>query len=137
MSSSSTPLDTNPAFATNGGAAVIPSQLVSTPSGVRTLCGACGMTFGRPQEFRRHVDEMHSLTPRRQCPFCSHEWTRVGKIKAHLAEAHHDVLSAEVLQGIGALRGRAMVEFLNNYEYLRAVIAEIYGPSPPLFPSQT
>ncbi|KAH9036275.1 hypothetical protein EDB84DRAFT_1437696 [Lactarius hengduanensis] len=72
--------------------------------------------LGRPQDLRRHIIDKHM--PRRQCPFCSHEWSRPDRIKAHLTEAHRDVLSAEVLQGICALRGQAVVNFLETYEPL-------------------
>ncbi len=53
-------------------------------------------------------------------------------------DAHRDVLSADVLQGICALRGQAVVVFLDAYEDLRhSVIPQIYASSTPLFPSQT
>ncbi|KAI9453914.1 hypothetical protein BJY52DRAFT_1286919 [Lactarius psammicola] len=107
----------------------------SSGSSGRPLCGTCGQTFGRPQDLRRHINDVHK--PRRQCPFCSYGWSRADKIKAHLTDAHRDELSAEVLQGICALRGQAVVEFLDSFEYLRRdVMPQIYASSTTLFPSQ-
>jgi hypothetical protein len=34
-------------------------------------------------------------------------------------DTHIDVLSAEILQGISALRGKEVVVFLDSFEYLR------------------
>ncbi|KAH9173092.1 hypothetical protein EDB89DRAFT_1961238 [Lactarius sanguifluus] len=119
-----------------GASNMILSQHAATSgaSAVRPLCEICGQSFGRPQDLRRHFKDKHM--PRSQCPFCFYEWSRPDKIKTHLTDVHRDVLSAEVLQGICALRGQAVVEFLETYEMLRSVIPQIYASSTPLFPSQ-
>ncbi|KAH8992178.1 hypothetical protein EDB92DRAFT_1816023 [Lactarius akahatsu] len=116
-----------------GASNMILSQHAATTGAVRPLCGICGQSFGRPQDLKRHIKDKHM--PRRQCPFCSHEWSRPDRIKAHLTDAHRDALSAEVLQGICALRGQAVVDFLETYEILRSVLPQIYSSSAPLLPS--
>ena len=57
--------------------------------------------------------------PLRRCLFCPHEWSRPEKIKAHLTDVHHDVLSSEMLQDICALRGQQVVVFLDILESIR------------------
>ncbi|KAF8264647.1 hypothetical protein EI94DRAFT_440870 [Lactarius quietus] len=100
-----------------------PAQGSTTSSGVRHLCETCGKSFGRPQDVRRHVIDVHM--PRRRCPFCYYEWSRVNKIKAHLSGVHSNVFSAENLQSICALRGQDMVVFLDNFESFRYNLNEL------------
>lgn len=57
--------------------------------------------------------------PLRRCPFCPYEWSRPEKIKAHLTDAHHNILSPENLQGICDLRGQKVVVFLDSFESIR------------------
>lgn len=70
----------------------------------------CEATFGRPQERKRHVIDVHTL--RRQCPFCLYAWSRPDKIRAHLMKNHQDELPQEVLNEIRAKRGQHLVAFL-------------------------
>ncbi|KAH9048237.1 hypothetical protein EDB84DRAFT_293872 [Lactarius hengduanensis] len=70
----------------------------------------CEATFGRPQERKRHVIDVHTL--RRQCPFCLYSWSRPDKIRAHLIKNHHHELPQEVLNEIRAKRGQHLVAFL-------------------------
>jgi len=72
--------------------------------------GDCKATFGRPQERRRHLIDVHTL--RRQCPFCLYEWARPDKIRAHLMKKHYDELPQEILNEIRAKRGQHLVAFL-------------------------
>ena len=91
-------------------------QEVGVPAGgdasARSHClyGDCKATFGRPQERRRHLIDVHTL--RRQCPFCLYHWTRPDKIRAHLMKNHHDELPQEVLNKIRAKRGQDLVALL-------------------------
>ncbi|KAI9429292.1 hypothetical protein H4582DRAFT_308701 [Lactarius indigo] len=126
---SSTPVDANSflqysqEYFITGTSSTVLSQ-VSTSGGVRPLCGICGQSFGRPQELSRHINDKHM--PPRQCPFCSHKWTRPDRIKTHITDVHRGEFSAEVLQGICSLRGQAVVNFFDTYEYLRqSVIPEV------------
>src|SRR6266404_1247352 len=55
-----------------------------------------------------------------KCPFCLFRWSCVDRIMAHFAKVHRNRLSTNFfLPGICALRGRAMVNFLDTYEYHR------------------
>ncbi|KAH9038910.1 hypothetical protein EDB85DRAFT_356220 [Lactarius pseudohatsudake] len=72
----------------------------------------CEVTFGRPQERKRHVIGAH--LPRRRCALCLHEWYRPDKIKSHLMETHQDELPQEVLNGIHAKCGQDLVAFLEH-----------------------
>ncbi|KAN0131184.1 hypothetical protein V8E53_011076 [Lactarius tabidus] len=129
----STPADANPsfpeseaAFTTIEGTTTAPAQVegAGTSSDVRPLCDTCGKSFGRPQDVRRHIKDLH--TPRRRCPFCPHEWSRPEKIKAHLTDVHRDLLSAENLQGICALRGQQVFVFLDTFAFIHsAELAQI------------
>ncbi|KAH8991063.1 hypothetical protein EDB86DRAFT_2936487 [Lactarius hatsudake] len=72
----------------------------------------CKGTFGRPQEHKRHLIDVH--TPRRRCPFCLYEWSRPNKIKTHLMKNHQDKVPRKVLNEIRAKRGWRLLAFLNN-----------------------
>ncbi len=69
----------------------------------------CKATFGRLQERKRHVTDVHK--PLHRCPFCLYEWSRPDKIKTHLMTKHQD--KPQVLNEIRAKRGRRLVAFLN------------------------
>lgn len=102
------------------------SQLTDVQEAVVSACGGtssiskklhcpmegCDVTFGRLQERKRHLIDVH--TPRRQCPFCSYKWSpgRPNKIKTHLTENHQD--KPHVLIEIGGQRGQRVVAFLNT-----------------------
>ncbi|KAH9019162.1 hypothetical protein EDB85DRAFT_581928 [Lactarius pseudohatsudake] len=95
-------------------------QTVEAPGdgddGPLPLCETCNLTFGRPQEFKRHMDQTHQ--PPRQCPFnpCAYKWKRPDKIKAHITDKHRKELCPEVFQTVSALRGKRIVEFIDAYE---------------------
>ncbi|KAI9428321.1 hypothetical protein H4582DRAFT_2176485 [Lactarius indigo] len=72
----------------------------------------CEVTFGRPQERKRHVIDVHM--PRRQCALCFYEWSRPDKIKPHFMENHQDELPQEVLNEIRAKCGQGLVAFLEH-----------------------
>ena len=82
--------------------------------GTRPVCAYCARDFGRVQELKRHMDDMHM--PRRRCPLCPFAWTRPGKIKAHLIADHAERFAAEMLEGIKALRGRHIVGFVDAWD---------------------
>lgn len=82
----------------------------------RPVCGTCGGDFGRDQELKRHVKDIHM--PRRRCPFCNVTWTRPAIIKAHLIDDHAEQFTEEELIGIKALCGRRVTEFLDAYDYI-------------------
>ncbi|KAH8990007.1 hypothetical protein EDB86DRAFT_2940341 [Lactarius hatsudake] len=84
--------------------------------GASPLCETCNIIFGRPQEFKRHMDQTHQ--PPRQCPFnpCAYKWKRPDKIKAHITNKHRKELCPEVFQILSALRGKRIIEFLDGYE---------------------
>lgn len=118
----STPASVNPSLRESGaasttieGTSMVPAQAegAATSSYVRPVCDACGKSFGRPQDVRRHVKDLH--TPRRQCPLCPYEWSRPAKIKIHLTDVHRDLLSAEDLKDICTLRGQMVAVFLNSF----------------------
>ncbi len=71
--------------------------------------------------------------PRRQCPFCYHQWSRPEKIRVHLLDYHREVLSDEFLQGIHAARGQALVAYLDDYQ-VRVLLQNVL--SIPLFTSE-
>jgi len=73
----------------------------------------CEREFGRIQELKRHQKDVHE--PRRQCPFCTFEWTRPGKIKGHIKSRHRDQFSAKLLGEFESLRGKEIVGFLSVY----------------------
>lgn len=73
----------------------------------------CKKEFGRIQEFKRHRREVHE--PRHQCPFCTFEWTRPGKIKDHIKSLHRDKFTAKLLGEFEKLRGKEIVGFLSVY----------------------
>jgi len=73
----------------------------------------CRTEFGRIQEFKRHRRDVHE--PPRQCPFCPLQWTRPDKIKHHVRSCHRDKFTAKLLGDFEALRGKEIVEFLNEY----------------------
>jgi hypothetical protein len=84
------------------------AQEASGDTSGRSRCPDCEMTYGRPQELKRHRSDVH--TQRRLCPFCSHKWSRPDKIKNHLMENHED--EPEFLDHIDAMCGRDLVAFL-------------------------
>ena len=85
----------------------------------RPVCEYCEEDFGRVQELKRHVKDIHM--PRRRCPFCDITWSRPAKIKAHLIADHAEKFTAEVLKGIKALCGQRVTEFLDAYHYIPEV----------------
>jgi len=56
--------------------------------------------------------------PRRRCPFCHFMWARPHKIQTHLITDHAEIFTAEMLEGIRALRGRRVIEFVDGYDYV-------------------
>ncbi|KAI9446746.1 hypothetical protein H4582DRAFT_1908088 [Lactarius indigo] len=72
----------------------------------------CKATFGRPQEHKRHLIDVHK--PRRRCPFCLYEWSRPNKLKTHLMKNHQDKIPQEVLREIRTKRGRRLLAFLDT-----------------------
>lgn len=70
----------------------------------------CNAAFGRLQECKRHLIDVHS--PRRRCPFCPYKWSRPNKVKAHLMVNHQD--KPLVLNEIRTKRGQRLVAFLNT-----------------------
>jgi len=79
----------------------------------RPVCASCNKDFGRVQELKRHLKDVHM--PRCRCPFCNYTWTRPNKIKAHLMADHIDKFTAEMLDGIKDLYGQRIIEFVNAY----------------------
>jgi hypothetical protein len=61
------------------------------PNNTLPPCEACGMTFGRPQELRRHRDTIHS-DGKRECPLCPPgSWllgNRVDNSRRHFRNVH-------------------------------------------------
>jgi hypothetical protein len=82
---------------------------------VRPVCIYCNTSFGRDQELRRHINDIH--TPRRRCPFCQFMWARPDKIKAHIVADHADKFTADMLEGIKTFCGRRIVEFMDAYDH--------------------
>jgi len=106
----------------------LPAQSVTTDQRSRTsggrarpICVYCDKEFRRVQELKRHLKDIHM--PRRGCPFCPFMWTRPGQIKAHLIADHAEQFTAEVLEGIKALCGRRVIEFVDAYDHVRDVEA--------------
>jgi hypothetical protein len=88
---------------------------VDLPGGAQPRCECvCGKTFGRRQELRRHLDQVHK--PQQMCPFkpCTYNWIRHAKIKAHIINDHADKFCPDLLEQIRKLRGKKMVEFLDQ-----------------------
>lgn len=79
----------------------------------RPVCVHCGADFGRAQERDRHVREKHGH--RRRCPFCDFMWARPDKIKAHTMANHAERFTTEMLDELAALRGRRVIEFLDEH----------------------
>ncbi|KAI9436241.1 hypothetical protein H4582DRAFT_463894 [Lactarius indigo] len=104
------------------------------------LCELCNRTFRRPQEFKRHMDQVHQ--PQRKCPFnpCAYKWQRPYKIKAHITNEHRSEFCAVDFKKVSSLRGKRIVEFVDACEfwYNSKTTAEPYLlPSlPPLAPSE-
>ncbi|KAH9019166.1 hypothetical protein EDB85DRAFT_582479 [Lactarius pseudohatsudake] len=80
------------------------------------VCKICNRRFGRLQELKRHMGQVHQ--PLRKCPFnpCAYKWNRPDKIKAHITNKHRNELCPEVFQKVSALRGKSIVEFVDAYE---------------------
>ena len=81
-------------------------------------CEACDRWFKRPQEWKRHYQEVHM--PKRECPFnCNYPWTvaRPAKIKDHFTEVHDREFSPEIVQEIRKLRGKGIVKFVDALEF--------------------
>ncbi len=89
----------------------------TSPGEALPVCDVCGRRFGRPQELKRHSDQVHM--PPRKCPieFCTYKWKRPDKIKAHITEVHSSEFCPEILQGIRTLRGKDVVKFVDDYEF--------------------
>ncbi|KAH9053731.1 hypothetical protein EDB87DRAFT_164377 [Lactarius vividus] len=104
-------------------------------------CETCNKVFGRPQELKRHGNEVHKLQ-QRICPFksCTYKWKRPDKIRAHIIDVHNSELCPVVIQGLRALHRKpeGVVKFVNAYEfgYSFKPPAEPYvsPPGPPLEP---
>jgi hypothetical protein len=82
---------------------------------VRPVCVHCNQDFGRVQELYRHVRDKHM--PRRRCPFCGFMWSRPDKIRSHLLANHAERFTAEMPEGVKALCGRDIVEFVNGFDH--------------------
>ncbi|KAI9456660.1 hypothetical protein BJY52DRAFT_1187739 [Lactarius psammicola] len=74
----------------------------------------CKATFGRLQERKRHLIDVHGRRCQCPSPSCHYKWSRPSKIKTHLIVNHKDELPQEVLNEIRAKRGRHLVAFLNT-----------------------
>jgi hypothetical protein len=78
--------------------------------------------------------------PRQMCPFkpCTYSWIRAGKIKAHIMKDHASKFSScrNLLEKIGKLRGKKMIEFLDEvskaYDFDMPDTLEYLSPLPPL-----
>ncbi|KAH9972911.1 hypothetical protein BJV74DRAFT_799010 [Russula compacta] len=104
----------------------------------RPFCPTCGKYFGRVQERNRHVVEQHQ--PPRKCPFCYFKWARPANIKAHILAEHRDILPIDVLNHVGTLCGRQLLEFLKLFHHrgFNADETLTHGcptPGPGYFPS--
>lgn len=80
------------------------------------VCKTCNRRFGRLQELKRHMGQVHQ--PLRKCPFnrCAYKWKRPDIIKTHITNKHRNELCPEVFQKVSALRGKSIVEFVDAYE---------------------
>lgn len=107
----------SPALATNIQVTEAPRG-GDSPKGAPSRCGDCGKSFGRPQDLKRHWKEVHTMSLRK-CPFkpCTYEWKRSDKIKAHIIEVHGSGLCPVVFEGIRALPGKGVIEFVDAYEF--------------------
>jgi hypothetical protein len=88
---------------------------VDLPGGAQPRCKCvCGKTFGRRQELKRHLDQVDK--PRQMCPFkpCTYNWIRLDKIKAHIINDHANKFCPDLLEQICKLRGKKMIEFLDQ-----------------------
>ncbi|KAI9456666.1 hypothetical protein BJY52DRAFT_1224140 [Lactarius psammicola] len=103
------PAGTETAQPTDAQEAAIPAG-GDTSDKWRCLFEGCKATFGRLQEHKRHLIDVH--TPRRRCPFCLYEWSRPDKIKNHLMTKHQD--KPQVLNEIHSKRGQHLVAFLDT-----------------------
>ena len=88
----------------------------TTDHGARPICVQCNKDFGRIREFERHLKEVHM--PWRRCPFCDFMWARPDRIKAHIVTCHAETFTPEMLEGIKALSGRRVIEFIDAYYYV-------------------
>ncbi|KAI9453733.1 hypothetical protein F5148DRAFT_458369 [Russula earlei] len=82
----------------------------------RPVCGECKKDFGRPQERKRHIKDVHNSP--RKCPFCDIKWKRCDKIKAHLLAKHRERFIPEIVEG---LRGRDLTEFLDHLTEMETI----------------
>jgi hypothetical protein len=122
-------------------------QPTDASGGVDSPCGAqprarwkcvCGKTFRRRQELKRHLDQVDK--PRQMCPFkpCPYNWLRPDKIKAHIMNVHASKFSScpNLLEKIGKLRGKEMIEFLDEvskaYDFDTPDTLAYLLPPPPL-----
>ena len=80
-------------------------------------CKICGRLFKKPHELGRHLREVHQQ--KRRCPFgsCKYNWKRADKIKAHITNVHSSNLCPLVTEGVRALRGKDVIEFVNAYDF--------------------
>ena len=105
----------------------------NSPDGVLPRCEHCDKTFGRPQELKRHSNQVH--TPGRRCPFkpCPYTWKRPDKIRAHITKVHGSKLCPSVIRGVRRLRGRDVLDFVDAYDL--DIPDEYVSLSVPLEPS--
>jgi hypothetical protein len=88
--------------------------------------------FKRIQELKRHRKDVHE--PSRQCPFCALRWTRPGKIKRHVKSRHCDKFTAKLLGEFETLRGKEIIEFLDEYYDYGLEVGTVPNVAPLDFP---
>jgi len=95
-------------------------------------CEICGRCFKRPQERTRHLRQVHQ--PQRKCPFqpCAYNWKRPDKINAHITNVHGSKLCPLVTEGVRALRGKEVTEFVDAYDFERPDGTYVLLPLPLL-----
>ena len=67
--------------------------------------------FSRPQEFERHIREVHGLAPK--CPFCLRPCRRAYLMRDHLIDDHRENLTEDVFQRLLVLQGKKLFAFVN------------------------
>ncbi|KAF2684107.1 hypothetical protein K458DRAFT_487618 [Lentithecium fluviatile CBS 122367] len=65
-------------------------KTASQEKGNRIECAqdGCQKTFGRPAEFRRHLDTKHSRRGVVRCMVCTYEYPRMDKVRSHMEKMH-------------------------------------------------
>jgi hypothetical protein len=72
----------------------------SQPSGQANLmCNGCQVTFGRPSEYRRHLNKHTGRTHPCTEPGCSKSFYRRDKLRDHLRQRHRVALPSRAQEG--------------------------------------